>query len=105
MCCQRGMERPQDKGFRNVSDEPSACFDMSRNQPIPGQEAAFMSQSLQDLASDPRVLQQLTGYTAEGGLARHRVAGAVLVAARRRLSRTPIRCCASTAANMVCCAR
>ncbi|WP_456020835.1 aminotransferase-like domain-containing protein [Pseudomonas protegens] len=75
--CQRGMERPQDKGFRNVSDEPSACFDMSRNQPMPGQEAAFMSRSLQELASDPRVLQQLTGYTAEAGLARHRVAGAV----------------------------
>lgn len=59
--CQRGMERPQDKGFRNVSDEPSGCFDMSRNQPIPAREAAFMSQSLQELASDPRVLQQLTG--------------------------------------------
>ncbi|MBV4488209.1 PLP-dependent aminotransferase family protein [Pseudomonas sp. SWRI153] len=74
---QRGMERPQDKGFRNVSDEPPACFDMSRNQPIPGQEAAFMSQSLQDLATDPGVLRQLTGYTAEIGLARHRLAGAV----------------------------
>lgn len=74
---QRGMERPQDRGFRNVSDEPPACFDMSRNQPIPGQEAAFMSQSLQDLATDPGVLRQLTGYTAETGLARHRSAGAV----------------------------
>ncbi len=74
---QRGMERPQDKGFRNVSDEPPACFDMSRNQPIPGQEAAFMSQSLQALANDSRVLQQLTGYSAEGGMARHRQAGAV----------------------------
>lgn len=74
---QRGMERPQDKGFRNVSDEPLAYFDMSRNQPIPGQEAAFMSQSLKDLATDPDVLRQLTGYTAESGLARHRLAGAV----------------------------
>lgn len=74
---ERGMERPQDKGFRNVSDEPLAYFDMSRNQPIPGQEAAFMSQSLKDLATDPDVLRQLTGYTAESGLARHRLAGAV----------------------------
>ncbi|EJZ57422.1 MocR [Pseudomonas fluorescens R124] len=73
---ERGMERPQDKGFRNVSDEPRACFDMSRNQPIPGQEAAFMSQTLHSLASDPRGLQQLTGYTVESGLLRHRQAGA-----------------------------
>lgn len=73
---QRGMERPQDKGFRNVSDEPPACLDMSRNQPIPGQETALMSQTLQALAGDPRRLQQLTGYTAEGGLPRHRAAGA-----------------------------
>ncbi|WP_166222302.1 PLP-dependent aminotransferase family protein [Pseudomonas atagonensis] len=74
---QRGMERPRDKGFRNVSDEPPSCFDMSRNQPIPGQATEFMRQSLQDLASDSHVLQQLAGYTREGGLARHRVAGAV----------------------------
>ncbi|RON64848.1 PLP-dependent aminotransferase family protein [Pseudomonas fluorescens] len=73
---QRGMERPQDKGFRNVSDEPPACLDMSRNQPIPGQETALMSQTLQALASDSHRLQQLTGYTAEGGLPRHRAAGA-----------------------------
>lgn len=102
--CQRGIERPQDKGFRNVSDEPSACFDMSRNQPIPAQEAAFMSQSLQELASDPRVLQQLTGYTAEAGLARHRVAGRC-GCSMRLMSRMPIRCCASTVASMVCCVR
>ncbi|WP_025110327.1 PLP-dependent aminotransferase family protein [Pseudomonas sp. H1h] len=73
---ERGMERPQDKGFRNVSDEPRACFDMSRNQPIPGQEAAFMSQTLHSLASDSYSVQQLTGYTAESGLLRHRQAGA-----------------------------
>ncbi|WLH37446.1 PLP-dependent aminotransferase family protein [Pseudomonas sp. FP2196] len=73
---QRGMERPQDKGFRNVGDEPPACFDMSRNQPIPGQETAFMSETLQALASDSHRLQQLTGYTPESGLAWHRAAGA-----------------------------
>lgn len=74
---QRGMDRQQDKGFRNVSDEPSTCLDMSRNQPMPGQEAEFMRQSLLDLANEPGVLQQLSGYTAEAGMARHRVAGAV----------------------------
>jgi DNA-binding transcriptional MocR family regulator len=74
---QRGMDREQDKGFRNVSDEPSTCLDMSRNQPMPGQEAEFMRQSLLDLANEPGVLQQLSGYTAEAGMARHRVAGAV----------------------------
>ncbi|PRB47700.1 GntR family transcriptional regulator [Pseudomonas sp. MYb2] len=74
---QRGMDRPQDKGFRNVSDEPSTCLDMSRNQPMPGQEAELMRQSLLDLANEPDVLRQLSGYTAEAGMARHRVAGAV----------------------------
>jgi DNA-binding transcriptional MocR family regulator len=73
---QRGMERMRDVGFRNVSDEPQAYFDMSRNQPIPGQEAAFLSQGLQALASDPQTLQLLSGYTADGGLPRHREAGA-----------------------------
>ncbi|WP_222833336.1 PLP-dependent aminotransferase family protein [Pseudomonas sp. SC3(2021)] len=73
---ERGLERLRDKGFRNVSEEPRACFDMSRNQPIPGQESAFMSLTLQALANDSHSLQQLTGYTAESGLPRHRQAGA-----------------------------
>lgn len=73
---QRGMERPRDGGFRNVSDEPQAFFDMSRNQPIPGQEALFLSQSLQALALDPQALQHISGYTADTGLLRHRAAGA-----------------------------
>jgi DNA-binding transcriptional MocR family regulator len=73
---QRGMERPRDGGFRNVSEEPQGFFDMSRNQPIPGQEALFLSQSLQALALDPQALQHLSGYTADAGLARHRAAGA-----------------------------
>jgi DNA-binding transcriptional MocR family regulator len=73
---QRGMERSRDGGFRNVSDEPPALFDMSRNQPIPGQEAVLLSQGLQALASDPQTLQQIAGYTADAGLLRHREAGA-----------------------------
>ncbi|TWC27392.1 MULTISPECIES: PLP-dependent aminotransferase family protein [unclassified Pseudomonas] len=73
---QRGMERVRDGGFRNVSDDPQPYFDMSRNQPIPGQEGAFLSQSLQALASDPYTLQLLSGYTADAGLPRHRAAGA-----------------------------
>jgi DNA-binding transcriptional MocR family regulator len=73
---QRGMERPRDGGFRNVSDEPQPFFDMSRNQPIPGEEALFLSQSLQALALDPEALQRIGGYTAEAGLPRYRAAGA-----------------------------
>ncbi|RON20630.1 GntR family transcriptional regulator [Pseudomonas brassicacearum] len=73
---QRGMERPRDGGFRNVSEEPQGFFDMSRNQPIPGQEALFLSQSLQALALDPQALRHLSGYTADAGLPRHRAAGA-----------------------------
>jgi DNA-binding transcriptional MocR family regulator len=73
---QRGMERPRDVGFRNVSDEPRPFFDMSRNQPIPGQEAHFLSQGLQALAVDPQALQHIGGYTAEAGLLRYRAAGA-----------------------------
>lgn len=73
---QRGMERPRDGGFRNVSDEPQVFFDMSRNQPIPGQETLFLSQSLQELALDPEALQHISGYTADVGLQRYRAAGA-----------------------------
>lgn len=73
---QRGMERQRDAGFRNVSQEPQAFFDMSRNQPIPGQEAPFLRQSLQVLASDPDTLEQISGYTADVGLQRYRAAGA-----------------------------
>ncbi|UCP10012.1 PLP-dependent aminotransferase family protein [Pseudomonas sp. MM213] len=72
---QRGMERQRDAGFRNVSEEPQACFDMSRNQPIPGQETLFLSQSLQALALDPDALQSIGGYTADAGSLRHRAAG------------------------------
>lgn len=73
---QSGMERPRDGGFRNVSDEPQAFFDMSRNQPIPGQEALFLGQSLQALSLDPEALQHISGYTADSGLPRYRAAGA-----------------------------
>lgn len=73
---QRGMERPRDGGFRNVSDEPQPFFDMSRNQPIPGQESEFLRQSLQALSSDAQTLQSISGYTADSGLLRHRAAGA-----------------------------
>jgi DNA-binding transcriptional MocR family regulator len=51
-------------------------FDMSRNQPIPGQEALLLSKSLQTLALDPQALRHLSGYTADAGLPRHRAAGA-----------------------------
>jgi DNA-binding transcriptional MocR family regulator len=73
---QRGMERARDGGFRNVSEAPQVFFDMSRNQPIPGQEALLLSQSLQTLALDPQALRHLNGYTADAGLPRHRAAGA-----------------------------
>jgi DNA-binding transcriptional MocR family regulator len=73
---QRGMERARDGGFRNVSEAPQVFFDMSRNQPIPGQEALLLSQSLQTLALDPQALRHLSGYTADAGLPRHRAAGA-----------------------------
>jgi DNA-binding transcriptional MocR family regulator len=73
---QRGMERARDGGFRNVSEAPQVFFDMSRNQPIPGQEALLLSKSLQTLALDPQALRHLSGYTADAGLPRHRAAGA-----------------------------
>jgi DNA-binding transcriptional MocR family regulator len=73
---QRGMERVRDGGFRNVNEAPQVFFDMSRNQPIPGQEALLLSQSLQTLALDPQALRHLSGYTADAGLPRHRAAGA-----------------------------
>jgi DNA-binding transcriptional MocR family regulator len=73
---QSGMERTRDGGFRNVIDEPQAFFDMSRNQPIPGQEAVFLSQSLQALSQDPQTLRRISGYTVDAGLLRYRAAAA-----------------------------
>lgn len=73
---QQGMERQRDAGFRNVSDEPPASFDMSRNTHIPGPEIALMAQGLHALAQDLATLHDLSRYSAEAGLVRHRAAGA-----------------------------
>ncbi|UVL42237.1 PLP-dependent aminotransferase family protein [Pseudomonas sp. B21-040] len=73
---QQGMERVRDAGFRNVSDEPQPFFDMSRNQPIPGQEALFLSQSLHAVSLDSAAMQRVSGYTADVGLQHYREAGA-----------------------------
>ena len=73
---EHGMERPRDGGFRNVSEQPPPCLDMSRNQPIPGGQALCLSQGLQALASDPQAMQRISGYTAEAGLPAYRAAGA-----------------------------
>lgn len=72
----RGLERKRDEGFRNVSEEPRQYFDMSRNTHIPGQETAFLAQSLQALANNPKVLQDISLYTPDAGLPRYRAAGA-----------------------------
>ena len=73
---EQGMERPRDGGFRNVSEQPPPCLDMSRNQPIPGRQALCLSQGLQALASDPQAMQRISGYTADAGLPEYRAAGA-----------------------------
>jgi len=73
---EQGMERPRDGGFRNVSEQPLPCLDMSRNQPIPGRQALCLSQGLQALASDPQAMQRISGYTADAGLPEYRAAGA-----------------------------
>lgn len=73
---QDGLQRQRDSGFRNVGDEAPALFDMSRNTHIPGQEVHFIAQALHALAQDPRGLQAISGYSAEAGQERHRVAGA-----------------------------
>ncbi|MGY2291638.1 aminotransferase-like domain-containing protein [Pseudomonas sp. SDO528_S397] len=73
---ERGMERRRDEGFRNFLEEPRQYFDMSRNMHIPGQETALLAQSLQALASDPRRLQAISGYTPDAGWVHHRAAGA-----------------------------
>jgi DNA-binding transcriptional MocR family regulator len=79
---ERGMERQRDGGFRNFSEEPRQYFDMSRNMHIPGRETALLVQSLQALASNPRLLQDISGYTPDAGLPRHRAAGARWLAQR-----------------------
>lgn len=99
---QRGMERSRDSGFRNVSDEPQALFDMSRNQPIPGQEAAFLAAGLQTW----RVIR--TPCNRSAATRRMPVWPAIGRRVRngcdiKRLCRTPSRSFVSTVANTVCC--
>lgn len=74
--CQRGIERKRDEGFRTFADEPFEAFDMSRNMHIPGNEADVLARTLQELARDPQVLRELSLYTPDPGLPRHRQAGA-----------------------------
>lgn len=73
---ERGLERKRDEGFRNFSEEPRQFFDMSRNLHIPGQETAFLAQSLEALARRPEALQDISRYTPDAGLPRHRETGA-----------------------------
>ncbi|WP_271411589.1 aminotransferase-like domain-containing protein [Pseudomonas sp. Q1-7] len=73
---QHDVERKRDTGFRNASDKTPGLFDMSRNLHIPGQETAFLADSLRELANDPDRLHELTLYSPEQGLPRHRRAGA-----------------------------
>ncbi|MFM0226601.1 aminotransferase-like domain-containing protein [Paraburkholderia dipogonis] len=72
----RGLERSRDRGFKNFIDKPHACIDMSRSTHIPGQEAAMLARSLEELAGDAEILRELTLYTPDLGSVRHRQAGA-----------------------------
>ncbi|EIF31670.1 transcriptional regulator with HTH domain and aminotransferase domain [Burkholderia sp. Ch1-1] len=72
----RGLERSCDRGFKNCSDEPHRCIDMSRSMHIPGQEAVMLARSLDELAADGETLRELMLYTPDLGSARHRQAGA-----------------------------
>ncbi|WP_137820829.1 PLP-dependent aminotransferase family protein [Pseudomonas sp. D(2018)] len=74
--CHRALERKRDAGFRNAEEETAAFFDMSRNMHIPGQETVFLARSLMALAEQPQRLHELTTYSPEQGLSRHRQAGA-----------------------------
>lgn len=73
---QRGSENKRDEGFRNSVEQPRQYYDMSRNLHIPGHEPIFLAQSLTELANNPQILQELSLYTPEMGLMRHRQAGA-----------------------------
>lgn len=73
---QRGFESRREAGFRNATDQPEPYYDMSRNLHIPGQESTYLAQSLKELANDPHILQEMSLYTPETGLVRHRLSGA-----------------------------
>ena len=72
----RGLESTRDEGFRTFVDMPHEFLDMSRNMHIPGNEAAYLTQTLQNLASDLQTLQELCLYAPDAGLPRYRDAGA-----------------------------
>lgn len=73
---QLGLESKREAGFRNALDQPEPYYDMSRNLHIPGQESTYLAQSLMELANNPQILQELSLYTPDMGLMRHRQAGA-----------------------------
>lgn len=72
---QLGLESNRETGFRNASDQPEPYYDMSRNLNIPGQESTYLAQTLIELANSPQILQELSLYTPDRGLMRHRQAG------------------------------
>lgn len=73
---QRDLERKRDIGFSNFVEERPEQFDMSRNMHIPGAETSLLAQSLLELARNPQTLAEMTLYTPDAGLPRHRQAGA-----------------------------
>lgn len=73
---ERGQQSSREKGFRNFIDTQVHMNDMSRNMHIPGTESELLARTLTRFAQDRGLLQELMMYTHEGGLARHRQAGA-----------------------------
>ena len=77
---ERGQQPPRERGFRNFIDPQAPLNDMSRNMHIPGTESELLARTLARFAQDRGLLQELMMYTHEGGLARHRQAGATWLA-------------------------
>lgn len=101
---QLGIDSKREAGFRNALDQPELYYDMSRNLHIPGQESTYLAQALMELANNPLILQELSLYTPEIGLMRHRQAGALWLAQSDFIASAEHVLCVNGAQHGVTCA-
>lgn len=62
--------------FNNVADNSDDIIDLSRNSHIEGKDQEYFLSALKQVYSNTQVVSQLTKYTSDLGLDRHRKAGA-----------------------------
>ncbi|OAZ96721.1 PLP-dependent aminotransferase family protein [Halomonas sp. G11] len=66
-----------EEGFRNALNLDDSVIDLSRNKHIQGRNVGLLGNTLAEMASQLGMVAELCDYTQEGGLYRHREAGAL----------------------------